>query len=631
MKEPFVIIFGYLRIKKLRLIIFSLSFLSGSVLAQVESDTAGILDKIIEQRDTAIRFQELSKPIDSLLLKNNNTGIRKELYDLIFKDVVDTLPDKEIQNNAGGTFDGKIIRKIAFYNVSVFSPEVTDTTYEPITWLQKKFNEKYHNTRPEILEKYLLLKPGDRLDVFLAAENERILRDLSFIMDARFIYKKVKGSRDSVDLLLLTQDKFPIGLDAEFEKASIASLGISHHNLLGYGQRLTVTGSYYTRQTPHFGYGLSYSTSNLGGSFVSGRLSYTHTWNQESYMVEFLRNFRAINFRNAGGISYESTAITRNIELLDTSFKQAYWKYSSTDIWAGRIIQLFYNSPRMRSGLFVAGRIHQYLNYEKPDIEERYLFPYSNRTMLFASTGISTQGFRKDNLIYTFGRTEDVPFGYLFDIVTGMEWNENGKRLYLSPGFAYGNYLNNNGYFYGQMRYGTFFNDGKTEQGAFRFQLLYFSPLYKYRRFKYRNFVTFTYLKGIDRYPGEYTSLGNQSGIPGISSPAMRGSEKYVMNLETVLFSPYVILGFHVAFFGELDLGIVKRGKKYGNDSPVFSGFGMGIRVNNDKLIFNTLVVKLAFYPGKPSDAYPQNLIIDSMSRNRLNNFFPVKPGMLAY
>lgn len=628
MKDCCVFLMACLRFRMIGPAFFAFS-LSLSLSAQVQNDTVEIIDKLIKQSDTTIRFQILSKPIDSLILRNNQSGIKKELYQLIFRNSKDSVPKKEIRKD--GVFDGKIIRNIQFYNVSVFSPEITDTSFEPITWLQKKFNEKYLNTRPEILEKYLLLKSGERLDVFVAAENERILRDLSFIMDAKFVFKTVKGSPDSVDVLLLTQDKFPIGLEAEFEKSAIASLGITHHNLLGYGQRFTLTGSYYARETPHFGYGLSYGTSNLGGSFVAGRLSYMHTWNRESYNIEFSRNFKAIHFRNAGGVSYESTSNTGNIELLDTSYKNAYWKYSVTDIWAGRIIYLFYNSPRMRSGLFVTGRIHQYQNYEMPFIEDQYLYPYYNKTLFLASTGISTQGFRKDNLIYTFGRTEDVPFGYLFDVVSGMEWYEKQKRFYISPGFAYGNYLNSMGYFYGQIRYGTFLNKGKSEQGAFNVQLLYFSPLYNFMRFKYRNFITISYLKGIERYPGEYTTLSNQGGISGMSSPALRGTEKYVVNLETVLFSPYVVLGFHIAFFGELDLGIVKRGIRYGNDTRPFSGIGLGLRVNNDKLIFNTLVLKVALYPGQPADALPQNLILDSMARNRFNNFFPLEPAIVNF
>jgi|WetSurMetagenome_2_1015567.scaffolds.fasta_scaffold04057_5 hypothetical protein len=594
-------------------------------------DTSEVIEKLVEETDTMVRREIWSQPIDSLILKKNNTRIKKELYNLIFREKSGQNKVKEPEEIKNIMFDGKIIRNISFHNVNIFAHDVADTGYISANWFQKNFDSKYHSTRQDVLEQYLLLNPGDKLDVFLVAENERILRDLSFIMDARFIFRPVEGSPDSVDLLLLTQDKFPIGLEADFEKSSIASLGIAYHNLFGYGQRLTTTSYYSAQEQPRFGYSLSYGTSNVSGTFVSSRLSYIHTWNQESYMLDFSRDFRAINFRNAGGISYENTAIEKNIELLDTTYVHALWKYSLTDIWAGRIIRLFYNSPEMRSGLFVAGRIKQYENYKLPAIGDAYLYPYRNNVLLLASTGISAQGFRKDNMIYTFGRTEDVPFGYIFDLATGVEWNEDNRRLYISPGAAYGTYLRNSSYCYGQIRYGTFLHNGETEQGALKLQLLYFSPLHGNFRFRYRSFVTFTYVKGMNRFPGEYISVGNQGGVMGLTSPAMRGTEKYVLSLESVLFSPYEVLGFHFAFFGDIDLGLIQQENTKFADSRLFSGISMGVRIRNDKLVFDTFVIKIAFYPGKPSDAVPQNFILDNMSKSRFNDFFPYRPATVNY
>jgi hypothetical protein len=613
---------------------------------QVASDTLQIIERMIEEQDTMVRAviptpssvqkraSFFEKPIDSLLFRNNNNLLKQGLYNLLIRPASSdsksqSAPDEKVTLAA---MDGKFIRRIQFVQIDMFAHSIMDTCYASYSTVEKAIDKSHVNTRLKVIKKYLLLAPGERLDVFIAAENERILRDLSFIMDARFVAKKIENSPDSVDLVLYIQDLMPLGLDIESFTSNTASIGLAHYNLLGYGHKFMANAYYDGQNIPHWGYDLAVGLENLQGTFAKNEFRYIHRWNQESYMVNLSREFRATNFRNAGGFIFENTTMHKDVELLDTTLKNENIRYLNTDIWIGRMLQLHHNSNLTRSGLFLTGRLNQYTNIDGPATKSDFLYPFQNKTLLLFSGGYSRQGFQKDNLIYTFGRTEDVPFGYYFDVISGVEWGQFKTRTYWSASASVGNHFANSSYIYGLIRYGTFLYHGASEQGAFLFQLKYISALHNYNRFQVRNFINYSYLHGFNRYRGEFTSIENREGIVGLSGDIMRGRGKMVLNLESVLFSPYKVFGFRFAFFGSMDLGIIIPDKDYEPpEDKLYSGFNIGVRIRNDQLVFNTLELKFSFFPEKPADSTPRVYTAAGLARAKFRDFFPYKPSVIPY
>lgn len=624
--------------------IVSLSHAGLHLRAQVNDiDSLGVIEKLVERKDTMVSYHTpidfsrrpmLEKPIDSVLMYSKySSRFRKELYNLLIRQGTrDTVKKWTPYNNAGmAAMDGKIIRRIDFVKVDIFASEVTDTGYVPRDWFEKTINTLHRDTRNQVLKRHLLIKPGDQLDVFLAAENERLFRNLSFIMDAKFLAIPVNGT-DSVDLILLTQDMLPVGLEVDMSKATLAVLGLSNHNMLGFGHQLEATTYWDMENKPHIGYRFSYGTSNLAGTFASGRLEYIHKWNQETYSVNFLRDFRSTSFRNAGGFLFENTELIRNVVLLDTTLYNVNLKYSITDFWAGRLLPLKSRSKWTKSVFFLTARINQYENQDKQTTLSEHLYSFQDKTLLLFSTGISHEGFKKDKMIYTFGRVEDVPFGYQFQITAGHEWGHVKNRPYLGIGAAFGNYFKNStAYWSARIAFGAFISEGLIEQGAFRLQTNYISPLYHPNRYHFRHLVSYTYVHGIKRYQGEYVSVENGSGVTGLSSPLMRWNNKLVLNLETQIFSPYKFLGFRFAFFGRFDLGVVTAEKLRMDETRLFMGINTGVRIRNDQLIFDNIVIRLGVYPGMPHDATASYFIIDYLARSRFQDFLPTKPSVVDY
>ncbi len=624
--------------------VVSLSHAGHHAMAQVNDiDSLNVIEKLVERKDTMVSFNTpmdisrrpmLERPIDSVLMYGKySSRFRKELYNLLVRQGTrDTVKKWTPYNNTGmAAMDGKIVRHIDFAKVDIFAPVVTDTGYVSHDWFEKTINLLHRDTRNLVLKRHLLIKPGDPLDVFLTAENERLLRSLSFIMDAKFLAIPVYGT-DSVDLLLLTQDMLPVGLEAEMTKATLAVLGLSNHNVLGFGHQLEATTYWDMENNPHVGYRLSYGTSNLAGTFATGKLEYVHKWNQETYSVNFLRDFRSTSFRSAGGFTFENTEMIRNVVLLDTTLLNVNLKYSITDFWAGRLLPLKSRSKYIKSGLFLTARLNQYENRDNGLPSGEYLYSFQDRTLLLFSTGISREGFKKDKMIYTFGRVEDVPFGYQFQITAGHEWGQVKNRPYLGIGAAFGNYFKNStAYWSARIAFGAFISEGLIEQGAFRLQTNYISPLYHPNRYHFRHLVGYTYVHGINRYQGEYVSVENGSGVTGLSSPLMRWNNKLVLNLETQIFSPYKFLGFRFAFFGRFDLGVVTAEKLRMDETRLFLGINTGVRIRNDQLVFDNIVIRLGVYPGMPHDATASYFNIDYLARSRFQDFLPSKPSLVDY
>jgi hypothetical protein len=368
---------------------------------------------------------------------------------------------------------------------------------------------------------------------------------------------------------------------------------------------------------------------SFSGRFFSGRIEHINRWNLNSLLIDFSRDFRTADFKYAGGIMAERANAFKEIALIDTILYQNV-NYSNFDLWGGRLFQQKSHSPLVRSGIFITGRVNQFLRHNQILPEEQYMQPFQEKMMVLFSGGFAKRGFIKDNLIYTFGRTEDVPFGYKFEATTGIEKGPMNTRTYFAISGAFGKYANGFGYFYSQLRYGTFIRGGHSEQGVFQFQTRYFTRLYQYRRFQYRNFINVSFVKGIRRFEGEFTSIENRSGISGLSGFPLRGNNKLTVNLESVMFSPYRLLGFRLAFFGAVDVGLVSPFKIM-YDAKVFSGFRVGVRVRNEQMVFNTFEISFTWFPemlqGTEQDAFN----LGSLTRMRFNDFFPGKPLVVPY
>jgi len=101
----------------------------------------------------------------------------------------------------------RVIKDIYVEGVAVLDGNVLDTTTVKKSRLGRFLNKTYQPTRERIVRNNLKFKPNQKLNPRIFSDNERLLRNLSYIEDAKIKIVPVEGSSDSVNVIVITKDK----------------------------------------------------------------------------------------------------------------------------------------------------------------------------------------------------------------------------------------------------------------------------------------------------------------------------------------------------------------------------------------------------------------------------------------
>src|SRR5690606_29795907 len=128
-------------------------------------------------------------------------------------------------------------------------------------------NNLHRQTRQYIIKRNLFFKEKENLIPFLVADNERHLRDQTYLRDARIYVRPVPGYRDSIDVFVVTKDVLPYGGSFNFSSFSRMEAAARNDNFLGWGDRLQFRGVFDIDRRKNFGYGAEYISRNIAGTF----------------------------------------------------------------------------------------------------------------------------------------------------------------------------------------------------------------------------------------------------------------------------------------------------------------------------------------------------------------------------
>ncbi len=533
--------------------------------------------------------------------------------------------------NGFSKYQGRVIRNISFKKLEIFGQNVADTSEVPTKWIERLGNELHINTQQNVFKNRLLIKSGDTVDLYTLSENERLFRELPFIDDARFIIKEV--SPDTVDIIFITKDVLPIGGSLELRDVDFGKASISNKNVLGLGHELYYHLTWNYDRNPFYGHKVRYRIENIGNTFFALDASYENQWNMEAFKFYCNRNFFTQDVRYAGGVGFEKINSLQDIILPDTILKEEKVDYNYYDLWFGRAISIPQISSRnKKTNIVGTGRITRYEYFKHPDeIREDFLYNYQERTSYLFSAGISQVGYFKTKYVYGFGRTEDIPFGNSLTVTSGVELDQFYNRPYFGISLAWGKGMDNLGYLYQRIDYGTFLNYG-IEQGLLIFRLKYFTNLLNNSgRYFYRIFTDLTYKAGYNRFEDEFLKFTKQDGIRGLCSDRLRGNQRLNLSLEGVCYSPHIILGFRFVYFLFFDAGIISNDNVVLIQNHLYTGFGGGIRIRNENLAFDTVVLRFSYYPLLPPNAMPEYIELTSKRYPQLDNFVVQSPQILVY
>jgi hypothetical protein len=305
------------------------------------------------------------------------------------------------------------------------------------------------------------------------------------------------------------------------------------------------------------------------------------------------------------------------------------------DYWAGHSFQIFKgNSEYERTTNFISNARFFSKNYvEKPLIGKDSLGVYSNEKLYLIGLGISSRKYIQDKYIFNFNIVEDIPSGFSYLLTAGFQNKNNLNRFYIGGKAVLGNYFDF-GYLSTNFEYGTFYNNGKSEESAAVFQAVYFTNLKEFRTWKFRQFVKPEMVIGMNRPNtiSDRLTLNGNSGINGFNSETLFGTKKLLVTFQTQAYSNWNVSGFRLNPYFSYTMGVLSKDSESFGSSKLYSQIGFGIIISNDYLVFKSFQFSFSLYPNLPSDGgsfFKTNAI--STSDFGLQNFEISKPELVKY
>jgi hypothetical protein len=580
---------------------------------------------------------------------NNKTpGKKSQFFHNIFKRVKSSVtvskPDSAIKATVLNTksvvpfieYQGKVIRSVTTQELG-FEKVFTDTSNRINYYGTRILNALHTNTYDWVIRHNLFIKKGSRLNPYLLSDNERYLRSLEFIQDARVLVKPIKGTADSVDIIVITKDLFSITGSMDFGGIDRQKITAAESNLAGAGQKVQVTALHDVNRQPKYGYDFLYSKNSILHSFVTATLGYsrinsdrTGMDNVEAVYMQLSRPLVSPYSHIAGGLDLrfnQSHNLYRKPDSLFYNYKNA-----AIDVWAGYNIglkKLFENNNR-RNRTFVAVRYIQNKFSQTPfQVGESFNNLYNNTNAVLGEVTFFKQEFYKTNYIFGFGTTEDVPYGYNVTFTGGWYKQLNLARPYV--GINANRYIatDKGKFMQVYVRSGLFVNKGKFEDASILVGGSLYSRLYLLPHFKMRQYLKYSYTRLYNPIIYDPLRIDNSLGLTNFNADSLKGSQRVSIYAETFFFAKYKLFGFQLAPFVFGDGSLLMRQNSYFSKSDIFTGIGAGLRARNVNLIFATAELRAMYFPRKAQDMSSFKITFSGNIRFRYNTNYIGRPDII--
>ncbi|MFY0651412.1 MAG: hypothetical protein JXQ96_05235 [Cyclobacteriaceae bacterium] len=605
------------------------------------NDTVFVLPDTLNYYQKKHHLNQSNKFYNSLVEKLSNKKYSNLLYKLIFEKEEERQAKQKAEEATSfeksrlryNQYNGHQIGSINLKKLKVFGTNVDDTTKLETSLITRTINKLHFDTRDKIIQHNLLVENGSKINAIELADNERLIRQLDYIKDARIYVREPQGS-DAANLYVVTRDVFPLKFDyTTDDETNNSSIGISNINLFGTGHELENNLVINDPGESTFGYDGYYRVRNIQGTFITGELNYVSTFRSKGIGVKAFRPFYTPDVLHAGGveISHKEHNQLRAYDNVSDSIITIHHRENLQDVWFARSFKAIHLpailKQRERLRFIVSGRITKRFFHDRPEVRTDMNEAFHRRTNILFSAGLSSRGYYKDRLIRNFGRTEDIPVGTSIQLTSGMQFGEFFNRNYLGLEFSEGDVIQKFGYLKGKFRLGGFFRKGNLEQGVFNLGTEYFSKLYNFNLYRLRQFVTIDYIKGIRRKSQDFININDTNGITGLYNFYLTGTERFFVKTESVLFTPFFLGGFRTAFLGFFDLAVINSDRA----GDVYYGAGFGLRLKNDNLAFNTIQLRLGFYPSLPFEPASTGFSFSTVGNLGLRDFDISRPKIVRF
>ncbi len=496
------------------------------------------------------------------------------------------------------------------------------------------------NSKKRAIRENIFFKEWDIFDPSIIAYNEKWLRDLSYIQDAKILAMITPYDTNQVDVIVVTKDLFSYGGELLINNKDAYAAKLNNINFLGTGNSIQVNQNFENQRSPKSGWGYDVGLSNFLGTFISINAGVNQFGNNISNNVLSARkNYISVqrpilhpNSKWLGGMEYLETE-NENVfpGKWDTIFdQQLNYNLKHKDIWIG--YQLTKQSKRIKLNEYKQFIQYRYLENDFRARPIDYLLQldrnYQNLKANFLSFTLVRQSVYRTRYLYGLGRYEDLPIGQSLTWTTGYSQIEKDRSAYLGFKFEQYKLSKKENYNHVIANIATSYINKSLQDIRFLSSLEQFSKLkYLNNGLRYRQILNLSFTQTLKNKYNEALRINSIFGIPQLNREQIKGGTRLSANWETVLYNNRAIWGFKSAPFVFGNLTYIRAVGNPILKGDIYTAIGSGMRIRNENLIFGTIELKGFYFPRTNQQVSPWNFSLITNLRYKYNSNIVDKPN----
>ena len=541
---------------------------------------------------------------------------------------------KTLQSYTGKRINAIIIKQ---YNLAT-SIDANDSKL--IDVFTKMGNALQSNTNKKRIEENLFFKEWDVFDPSIIAYNEKWLRDLIYIQDAKITATITPYDTNQVDILVITKDLFNYGGELLINNKNAYSAKINNINLLGTGNSVQLIQNFENKRNPKSGWGYDVGLSNIFGSFISMNAGVNQFGNNlANNILSARKNYISIqrpilhpNSKWLGGMEYLET-INENVfpGKWDSIFdQQLNYNLKHTDIWVGYQITKQYKRTNINEYRQFIQYRHLENNFKERPVD--YVLQldrnYQNLKADLISYTLVRQSVYRTRYLYGLGRYEDLPIGQSLTWTTGRYEIEKDKAAYLGFKFEQYQLSKKENYIHTIANIASSYINKSLQDIRFLTSLEQFSKLkYLNNGLGYRRILNLSLTQTLKNKYNDALRINSIYGIPQLNREQIKGGTRLSANWETVFYNNRPLLGFKSAPFVFGNLTYIRTVGDPILKGDIYTAMGSGLRVRNENLVFGTIELKGFYFPRTNQQLSPWNFSLITNLRYKYNSNIVEKPN----
>ena len=496
------------------------------------------------------------------------------------------------------------------------------------------------NSKKRAIRENIFFKEWDVFDPSIIAYNEKWLRDLSYIQDAKILAMITPYDTNQVDVIVVTKDLFSYGGELLINNKDAYAAKLNNINFLGTGNSIQINQNFENQRSPKSGWGYDVGLSNFLGTFISINAGVNQFGNNISNNVLSARkNYISVqrpilhpNSKWLGGMEYLETE-NENVfpGKWDTIFdQQLNYNLKHKDIWIG--YQLTKQSKRIKLNEYKQFIQYRYLENDFKARPIDYLLQldrnYQNLKANFLSFTLVRQSVYRTRYLYGLGRYEDLPIGQSLTWTTGYSQIEKDRSAYLGFKFEQYKLSKKENYNHVIANIATSYINKSLQDIRFLSSLEQFSKLkYLNNGLRYRQILNLSFTQTLKNKYNEALRINSIFGIPQLNREQIKGGTRLSANWETVLYNNRAIWGFKSAPFVFGNLTYIRAVGNPILKGDIYTAIGSGMRIRNENLIFGTIELKGFYFPRTNQQVSPWNFSLITNLRYKYNSNIVDKPN----